>query len=345
MKEKNNALKESEEFAFDKIPELLKKEGMNGWKLVQNSMLKEKSRNPRLQDAIDYIMTKYQPDFFRPAFVSFCCKSVGGSRESTIPIGASLTLFGWAIGIHDDIIDQTRIKNKRFTVLGKFGKDMALILSDVLLFKGFTILRKALKSEISMERFSKILETMENIWFQQSAGEAFEIQTQRSIEVTPKDCLDKIRLRASEMEACARIGGIIGGGTQKQIDDLGKYGRLLGMMAILRNELVDMLEPDVLKHRIRRESLPLPIVYALQDQSIKLELANLITKTKLEENDLANISRLSNISNGIECVANLIEKMSKEATICAKELKDKNLEILGRAFPLKSDEWKPLLED
>lgn len=333
------------EALVEKARQLCEKEGMKGWKLAQETLLKEKASNPQLQEAINYIMLKYQPEYFRPAFVSFCFKAVGGKSTPAVPTGAALTLFAWAIGIHDDIIDQSKTKDERPTVLGKFGKDLALILSDILLFKGFTLLRKTLESQMSIESFVRILETIEKIWFEQSVGEAFEIQSKGLVDLTPEECLDKIRMRASEMDACARIGGIIGGGSARQIEVLGKYGRLIGMIGILRNELIDMLEFNVLKHRIRKESLPLPVIYALQDKSAKSQLVPLITQSRLTKEDLRKISKLSDSFKGTDNVATLINKMSREAYMHANSFKDSNLKILAEAFALESDTWKPLLED
>lgn len=345
MKENKTPLEETEEDLLEKAKKLCEKEGMKGWKLAQETMLKEKPSSPELQEAIKYVMLKYQPDYFRPALLSFCCKAVGGNPKTTISAGAALTLFAWAIGIHDDIIDQSKTKNRRSTVLGKFGKDLALILSDVLLFKGFTMLRKTLESKISVKRIIRILETIEKIWFEQSVGETLEIQSRGLTDITPKKCLEKIRMRASEIEACTRIGGILGGGSEKQIEALGTYGRLIGMIGILRNELIDMLEFKVLRHRIRKESLPLPLVYALQNPQIKPKLISLITSSEVTKEDLRSISKLSDRSKGMKYVATLIKKMTHNASMYAKAFKSKELEIVASSLLIRPKEWMPLLSD
>jgi heptaprenyl diphosphate synthase len=345
MKEDKSTTGMTGEELFEEARKLCEEEGAEGWKLAQGTMLKEKVCNQELQEAIEHAMLEYQPDYFRPALLSFCSKAVGGKKKATVSTGAALTLFAWAIGIHDDIVDKSRTKNGRPTILGKFGRDLALILSDVLLFKGFTLLRRTLRSETSIERVIEILETIEKVWFEQSEGEAIEIQHRGLMDVTPKECLEKIRMRASEIEACARIGGILGGGATRHVEKLGKYGRLIGMMGILRNEVIDMLEPDALKHRVKKESLPLPVVYALQDSSTRPELISLIIKRGLVEKDLQNISRLSDKSRGMEKVAMLISEMSKEAKSYGKSFKSKELKLLAIPFQINPKEWKELLSN
>ena len=345
MKEDKSTTGMTGEELFEEARKLCEKEGMEGWKLAQKTMLKEKACSKELQDAIEHCMLKYHPDYFRPALLSFCSKAVGGKKKATVSTGAALTLFAWAIGIHDDIIDKSKTKNRRPTILGKFGKDLALILSDVLLFKGFTLLRRTLRSETSIERVIEILDTVEKVWFEQSEGEAVEIKHRGLTDVTPEKCLEKIRMRASEIEACARIGAILGGGATRHVERLGKYGRLIGMMGILRNEVIDMLEMDALKHRIRKESLPLPIVYALQDPSTRPKLVSLIAKKGLARRDLQNIARLSDRSRGIERTAALISEMSKEATGYSESFRSKELKLLAIPFQISPKEWRKLLSN
>lgn len=345
VKKPERALDETEEGLLEKVKELCQKEGMRGWKLAQETMLEEEAASPELREAIEYIMHEYQPEYFRPALLSFCCRAVGGRSEATIHSGAALTLFAWAIGIHDDIIDKSKTKNKSPTVFGKFGQDLALILSDVLLFKGFTLFRKTLEYERSIETVIKILATVESIWFEQAAGETLEIHARGLVDVTLDECLRKTRMRASEMEACTRIGGILGSGSEKQIESLGAYGRLIGMMGVLRNELIDMLEFNVLRHRIRRESLPLPIVYALQEKSANPELISLVTSSGLLKEDLKRISKVTDRSGGMKYTATLIKKMSDKAVAYGTMLGSKELELLGATFLIRPREWEPLLSD
>ncbi|UCH31215.1 MAG: polyprenyl synthetase family protein [Candidatus Bathyarchaeota archaeon] len=330
---------------FAEVKKSIEKEGIKGWKLVQETIFKKQTDSEALKEVFDYAMFRYQPDYFRSALLSFCCRAVGGDPQPTIPVGAALTFFAWAIGIHDDIIDQSTTKNKLPTIYGKFGKDLSLIFSDILFFKGFTLFRRTLGSRISIYRIRKILEIIEEVWFDQSIGEVAELEARGSTEITPDECLRKIHLRAAEFEACTRIGGILGGGSERQVENLGAYGRMIGIMSILRNEIVDMLELHVLKHRLRRESLPLPLLHALKNPKLKSQLVKLITSSRLTKKELQEISKLSDRSGGIEYTALLTHKMGRKALALAKKLDFKELEIIAASLPLHPKEWKPLLSD
>lgn len=327
------------------VRRLSEKEGARGWELAQETMLKREIRSPRLREAINYIMTEYKPDFFKPAMVSLCSQAVGGDAAKTVPFGACLVLLARAIGIHDDVVDKLTTRNKRQTLIGKYGVGIALIVSDVLLFKGFTLLRKSFRLGVSEKEIAQILGTVDRVWFEQAEGEVFEIQSQNQMNVTVQECIDKLRMRSSELEAVARIGGILGDASQREIDILGRFGRSVGFMSRLRDEIIDMLEFNVLRHRLRRESLPLPIVYAMQNGEKRKRVMSLISKKKLTTPGLQMISRIVDDAGGLNHVSQIIKEEAKKACSYVVGFKNKReeLQLLVVSLAIGSEEWKPLL--
>lgn len=328
---------------FQEAKKLIEKEGAKGWNLAKENLLKQETRNSQLKEALNYVAEL--PEYFRPAIVSLCCKAVGGKTETTIPCGASFIMLGKAIGIHDDIIDNLRMRSKRLTLFGKFGKEIALIISDILVFKAFTLMRKNAEIGIPQQTNAKILQTIDKFWFEQGESEILEIQSRKKLETTPQENLTKIKMRASELEAITRIGGILGNGSEKEIEALGTYGRLLGIASILRDELIDMLELDVLRHRIQHESLPLPLNYVMQKSESKAALTSAISKKRLTKTDLYKISKVVDEAEGIKYVADLISKTANEARSQLQMFKDKKdgLQLLTASLLMKPKDWKATL--
>jgi len=324
---------------LEKVKRIIEKEGSEGWNLAKQTLQDQETHSPQLKEAINYVTQL--PDFFRPTVVSICCSAVGGNPKTTVSCSASLILLSKAIGIHDDIIDNLKVRNNRPTFFGKFGKEIALILSDVLLFKGFTLIRRNFEIGVPQQSIIEILETINCVWFEQAESEVLELRSRKQIDISPKKCLTKIIMRASEFEAVTRIGGILGGGSKKEIEALGSYGRLLGTSSLLRDELIDMLEFDTLRRRIRNESLPLPLVYALQNTRFRSEIVSLISKHKLSRNDLRRISITSDKAEGLDYVAERIAKMTKKASSHIKIFKNRELlELLCTSLRINREEWQ-----
>jgi geranylgeranyl pyrophosphate synthase len=344
MKENKEKAELKGEEALEKVKKIIEIEGAEGWNLVREILLKQKARSPQLKEAIDYALQK--PDYFRPAIVSLCSKAVGGSSELTTPYGASLVMLAKAIGIHDDIIDKLKKRDKRFTLFGKFGKEIALIISDILLFKGFTFMRKNYEIGVSQQKTARIFDTIEKFWFEQSESEILELRSRRHVDVTPQECLAKIEMRASELEATTRIGGILGDGSEEEVEALGRYGRFLGTASILRDELIDILEPNVLRHRIRNESLPLPLIYAMQQLKVRSKITSQISKKRFTKKDLVIISKFSDEAGGIDKVAENINELVQKACACIDLIVGENneLKLLTTSLLIRPIEWKSMLQ-
>ena len=315
------------EASIEKAKELAKKEGLKGWNMAKEMMLKHQTNSTELRSAINHVMLEYRPDFFRSAMVSLCSQAVNGGKENTYHCGAALTLIGRAIGIHDDIIDNLKTRNNHPTVYGKFGKEIALILSNALSFKGFTLLGKNFQDALPTQKRAEIFDTINRVWSEQCESETAELRTRAQTNVPIQVCLNKIMKRASELEAITRIGGILGQGSQDEIEILGKYGRTLGMMSLLRDEIIDMLELTMLRHRIRYESLPLPLIYAAQKPQVRSKIIKLIAKKRLTVADLKMISKSVNEAGGMSYVAKYISRKADEAYTYLDQLKNKKEEL------------------
>lgn len=342
-KDKEKAVPKGEE-PLEKARKMIEKEGAEGWNLVKETLLNQETRNSRLKEAINYAVLK--PDYFRPAIISLCSKAVGGSSEVTIPYGASLVMLAKAIGIHDDIIDKLEKRGKHFTLFGKFGKEIALIISDILLFKGFTLIRKNHETGAPLKRTGRIFDTIEKFWFEQSESEIQELRSRGQTNITPEECLAKIEMRASELEATTRIGGILGGGSAMEVEALGRYGRFLGTASILRDELIDMLERNMLRHRIRNESLPLPLIYAMQKPKARYQITSRISRKRLTNKDLLTISKVCDEAGGMIRVAeNIAESVQKACSyIGLIRNENKELRLLATSLLIHPIEWKTTLQ-
>ncbi len=51
------------------------------------------------------------------------------------------------------------------------------------------------------------------------------------------------------------------------------------MLVILRDDMIDMLDPEETIHRIKKEHLSLAILYALQNPEMKSLVSDLLKKT------------------------------------------------------------------
>lgn len=265
---------------------ILRERGKKAVELARQVILQEEVEFKPLQEALHYFMGKWQ-DVLHPALLSLACEAVGGNPDMTTEIGAAIVLLAGGADIHDDIIDESTIKGTQLTVYGKFGKDIAILTGDALLFKGMQLLHSACE-KIPNDKKQRILESVKQAFFEVSSAEAEEASYRGKFDLSEQKYLDIIKKKVAAGEVSMKIGAIIGNGTAEQIETLGHYGRTYGMLLTIRDEFVDMFEADELENRAKKECLPFPLMLALQNSPEKTRILHLL-EGKLTEKEIEDV--------------------------------------------------------
>jgi len=306
---------------MEQAQKILLERGSKALEEAKNKILQEEIECKEAHEALTYFMKEYWHDVARPALLSLTCEAVGGDPNITTPVAIPMILISGAIDIHDDIIDQSKTKRSRPTVLGKFGKDIALLVGDALLFKGFTLLYEAIEKGISAEKVEVIIGIIKRTFFELGDAEALELNFRGRMDITPEEYLYVVRKKAADVEAHTRISALLGGGSKDEIEALSEYGRLLGMLIILRDDLMDMIDFEEAVHRIKSECLPLPILYALQNPEAKSMINSILLKKTLTKKDAETILEITNKKGGLRCLVKLTRELARNAYSCIENVK------------------------
>ena len=319
--------------SMEKVKKLLEKRGRKAYEAAKEEILNEKFEYQPIHDALRYFIQELWHNFQHPALLSLTCESVGGKPENTTSIGAALVLLTGAADIHDDIIDQSETKGSKPTVFGKFGRDIALLVGDALLLKGSTLLNKAC-NDLPKKQGDHIINLVKKAFFEIGTAEAKETSFKGNWDLAPQEYLDIIKMKAAIADATARIGAIIGGGSLKEIEKFGEYGRTLGILATIRDDFVDTFEPDELKNRAENECLPLPVLYAFRDQKAKNKIIGVFRKGELGEDDAHEIVETIMETEEMQSLKKVMLVLLKGGVESLKIIQNKELtaslrEILG----------------
>jgi geranylgeranyl pyrophosphate synthase len=284
----------SESELMEKVKGIVEKRGKAAIEKAKEEILGSEYKGGIVSSALKYFarvtLSGGLPVF--PALISLSCEAVGGKTEKVASIGAATTLIAGAADIHDDIIDQTSVKYSKKTVYGKFGMEVALLAGDALLMQGTTLLQKECES-LSIEQKQAILFLIPNALFEISNAEAMETRLRKKFDIKPQEYFKVIRLKAVVPEVLCRIGAILGNADDKSVQALGHYGRTFGIVSIVRDEFIDLMEYPELQSRIKNECLPLPLLYALQNPKILDEIKPFIESPSLAKKDADKIVKIT----------------------------------------------------
>jgi geranylgeranyl diphosphate synthase type I len=333
----------SQKEVMEQIQKILEERGREALEMARKTVLEEEIESKEVRKALKYFLTDYWHDVARPAILSLVCEAVGGDPTVTTPIAIPMTLISGAIDIHDDIIDGSENKGSRPTVLGKFGKDIALLVGDALLFKGFTTLYEAVEKGISAKKVAVINDIIKRTFFELGDAEALELEFRGQIDITPEEYLNVVRKKAADVEAHTRISAILGDGTEEEVEALSQYGRLLGILIILRDEIIDMIDIEESMHRIKKEHLSLPVIYALQNPKINSEISLLISKKITTKNDVQKLLALAVKGMGFSHVEDYMKGLAQDAYTHVERVKNNRKFLLLLIRRMLLPEWQKFI--
>jgi len=301
-----------------KIIRDLQKRSEKSLKIAKETVLNIRVECREIDDAFKHY-TRNWNDYVHPGLMSIACEAVGGDPNEVVPTQVVMLLLTAAADIHDDIIDESKMKYGKPTVFGKFDKDVALLVGDALLVKALTLLYE-LKN-----RFSAIWNIIFSRFFELGEAEAIEASMKGNINVSPEEYLRILEKKAATFEAHMRIGAIIGDGDHEAVDLLGNYGKTLGTLIHIREDFIDMFEPDELMNRMRNECLPLPILYSFKNPETKKIILSYLSKRTISEKDAERIVDIIFNEKNVEMFRNKIKRMAEETCMIINSLGNEKL--------------------
>jgi geranylgeranyl pyrophosphate synthase len=209
-----------------------------------------------------------------PALINISCALANGELHKTRQLAASMLLITASGDIHDDIIDRSTSKFGKKTLFGKYGKDVTLLTGDFLLTQGMSLIQASEKLNSSQKRV--IADSIAESMFELAEAEAVETRLWKKDKVTPEEYFEVIKGKASVAELHCRIGGIIGCADDRTLNQITEYGRLIGLLATLKDEFVDIYSLSEFKSRIKNEMPPYPVLCALENESLRTQLIPLL---------------------------------------------------------------------
>jgi geranylgeranyl pyrophosphate synthase len=324
---------------FEQALKHVAERGAPALEMAKRSIVEERIQNKTVREALDYYMSNLWFDVHHAGLLSIACEAVGGDPNQTTPIGAATILLRGGIDIHDDIIDHQKMKGSRLTVYGKYDESIALLAGNALLFKGFALLDEAI-APFFEEKRKRIVDLIKNAFFEIGDAVANEVEFRENVNMLPEDYyVGVIRNKAVGAEVHMKVGAIVGNGTRKEIEVLTQLGRTLGILATIRDEVIDMYEPRELQDRARNEILPLPILYASKNKLTKERINSLLKKQRVSQADAYEVLDLTFKSEKYQELGDELKKMASDALKSINTLENKKVkETLACLFRMSVED-------
>ena len=246
-----------------------------------------------------------------PALMRLSCEAVEGRPDETNDAAVATCLMNLSFYIWDDIIDNARFRSFKPTLFGKFGEGTALIIGGLASAKAFSILNEMPMDKEKRQIISKLVW---DLWTKIAQGETVALRLRSKENSSLRKKFWKIKTEAADLETCLKIGAIIGGGSESEINHLGKYGLYLGTILELSKDFrISINLTAELAEKIRNETLPYSILWASQRSKSIREKLDLAIKNPIEQTCIKKIVQDMLATKALDHIARNIKRCTKKA--------------------------------
>jgi len=227
----------------------------------------------------------------RPIILLLSSECAGKIDDNTLAAACAIEFLHTESVIHDDIIDNETLRRQKDPFYIKYGYNTSVLTGDFVLGLILNI-----ASRINNPRVTKNLATTAMMM---SEGEIIEGKLETSEDVTFNDYIKVIEYKtAIAFETASRLGAIISGGTEKEIEALADYGKNIGIAYQIRDDLHDWQNEDKLFNLlIKKSSDPRDVFNSMEELFKKYSDQALAAIRKIKDsqakNNLENLVRFT----------------------------------------------------
>jgi octaprenyl-diphosphate synthase len=230
---------------------------------------------------------------FRPTLLLLTARMAGSPKtEECVAASVMLELVHIATLIHDDTIDNSKLRRGKPTVNTRWSEEVSIIMGDYVYSKAFKLL-----AELKM---FDVMETLAGTTHHMTIGEMAQIEKKNDFDTTEEDYLTIIdKKTASLISAACEIGARVGGADDKAAGACAEFGRKVGLAFQIMDDILDFVGSEKILGKprgsdIRGGDLTLPMISALRkateaDRSAMLKMAS---SSNLEDGALDDLMRL-----------------------------------------------------
>ncbi len=197
----------------------------------------------------------------RPALLLLSSKLLNYRGRGAIRLGAVVEIIHTATLVHDDIIDEAQTRRGRPAANTQWGNSKCVLAGDWLYMQAFKI--------AVQERNFRILDTLIELTQQMVEGELLQMEKLGKL-ISLDEHFDLIfRKTACLFSVCMRMGGILGGATGEQEENLAQYGRDLGMAFQIVDDVLDLTASESVLGKpvgsdLREGKVTMAVIHALE---------------------------------------------------------------------------------
>lgn len=262
----------------------------------------------------------------RPALVILGAGFGKYNRDRVVPIAACIEFLHTATLIHDDIIDEAKLRRGIQSVQSKYSKDVAVLLGDYIFAKVFDILAGDYPAEMLKNLSASIMQICQGELSQHSYRYSDKIDIDKYIEI--------IAGKTAALFSISLFSGAYEGDASNSVKKhLSKIGYCIGMMFQIIDDCLDYNQDAKTLGKstvndIKQGYITLPMFYALGNDDTD-SLHGIIFESDLSEENIQEIRQRVIDLDGVKMAQEKAKEYMDDAFVALKKMrKSKNRNTL-----------------
>ena len=171
----------------------------------------------------------------RPALCLMACEAFNSDLSQAINPALALEIFHNFTLLHDDIMDNDDVRRNRPTVHKKWNQNTAILSGDAMQILAYQFLAKSPESCLK-----KVLNIFSDTALKVCEGQQYDMDFETQDVVEVGEYLTMIQYKTAVLiEASLKIGALVGGASDEEVELFGQFGRNLGLAFQLRDDWLD----------------------------------------------------------------------------------------------------------
>jgi len=207
----------------------------------------------------------------RPYMVMKSCEMLGGKTRNAISAASAIEMVHNFTLVHDDIMDNDEMRHGVTTVHKKFGMPIAILAGDVLFSKAYQVVSS---TNLPNNSVAKMVSRLAKSCVDVCEGQLLDIRMAKSEKTPSQSQYIKMieKKTAALFEVSCAMGAICANARQKDVSNLSRFGKSLGIAFQITDDLIGVLgNPTVTKkpvgNDLREGKKSLPILLAINRAS------------------------------------------------------------------------------
>ncbi len=248
----------------------------------------------------------------RPIIVILSAKLLGEVNENVISAATAVELLHNATLIHDDVVDDTKLRRGQATINNIWDNHIAVLVGDF--FLSSALLQAIETNDI------KIIKSITNLGKLLSIGEIDQIYNARFHNLNEDAYFETIyRKTASLFVSCVEVGAFAVGASDDDTQRLAQVARLLGLCFQIKDDIFDYFNDEKIGkptgNDLREGKITLPLLHVLLNDTLPQhdEMLALSKKEILDTDEINTLIEYAKRHGGIEYAYDTMQRLRNEA--------------------------------